>query len=96
MNSSLRSLLTVAMLGALGAVDAADQAAAQANQSTDAAVASARDVASGTAAGKRQYPKVTVKIGKIEDIDGDGVASARALSPSAAQSSPPHQSKEEK
>lgn len=80
MNVMLKSLAALALLGAFGAVHAADPSTVRGNQASDAAPTSARDAASGRATGKRQSQKVTAKVGKIEDIDGDGVAAARAVS----------------
>ena len=80
MNVMLRSLAALTLLGAFGAVHAADPSTVHGNQAPEAAPAAARDATSGQATGKRQSPKVTAKVGKIEDIDGDGVAAARAVS----------------
>jgi len=80
MNVMLKSLAALMLLGACGAVDATDQAAAHGNQASEATVAAVRDVATGRATGKRQHQQITVRVGKIEDIDGDGVAAARAVS----------------
>jgi hypothetical protein len=80
MNVMLRSLVALTLLGAFGAVRAGDPSTDHGNQASDAAPASARDAASSQPTGKRQSQKVTAKVGKIEDIDGDGVAAARAVS----------------
>ena len=80
MNVMLKSLAALTLLGAFVAVHAADPATVRGNQASDAVPASARDAASGQTTGKRQSQKVTAKVGKIEDIDGDGVAAARAVS----------------
>lgn len=82
MNVMLKSLAALMLLGACGAVGATDQAAGHGNQASEATVAAVRDVATGQATGKRkhQHQQITVRVGKIEDIDGDGVAAARAVS----------------